>query len=529
MAAAPPAGEPGPVLTGAGRTAVLAVLGLVLGLVGLGAAPPGQAAPAGCPTEARDLVFTRIESGRVTLTWDAPTSPGASAVTGYDVRVGAGEPVRVPAAPRSFTAVGVPPNDPVSLAVRAVNAQCAGDWVWIDAVSGLPPGPPTGLGAVATSDGTSLTATWSAPVPNGEALNGYEVSLDGVLRYRVADPTRSATFSDLVPGRTYVVSVTAGNRAGASAPVSVQVTTPDPDALPGRPTITSGDAGRDGRSYTLVWAPGNDRIAPLGFRVAVDGVTVPGDLPGDARSFTWTGLRPGTTYALSVRAFSAGGEGEAATVTVRTLTTTPSAPTGFTVTPAADGRAATATWGAPTDDGGSPVTGYRIGLAGGDTRDAAGPPYTWSGLTPGATYAFSVAARNEASGSRPGEMAYALVTMPDPTGATTTPAPIGAGVPTQPGAAKARSGARGGATTVRVRWSLPEYDGGTAVTGYRVVATRLDRRGRPVDTLTSALLPATPLRAQVPLPHGRYRLAVVAVNAIGTSAAGPRSRVVRAR
>ena len=111
------------------------------------------------------------------------------------------------------------------------------------------------------------------------------------------------------------------------------------------------------------------------------------------------------------------------------VTGTPSAPTGLAVEPG--NRSATLTWGAPSDDGGSPIRSYqyRHQAAGGNYtswRTASGGANATSaeitGLTNGTTYNFEVRAVN-ATG--PGRVASASTTLPEsvpgaPTGLTAT-------------------------------------------------------------------------------------------------------------
>jgi hypothetical protein len=106
----------------------------------------------------------------------------------------------------------------------------------------------------------------------------------------------------------------------------------------------------------------------------------------------------------------------------------------------------------------------------------------------------------------------------------------GLSLPGSPGKSKARSGRLGGRATAKVTWQAPGTTGGTALTGYRVLAHRLNERGKVVRTSTSKLLP--PGRTKFTFKtrkDGRFRFAVQAVTAVGAGPAGPRSRTVRVR
>ena len=116
------------------------------------------------------------------------------------------------------------------------------------------------------------------------------------------------------------------------------------------------------------------------------------------------------------------------------------------VTPNAAGTAATVTWAAPVSDGGSAVTGYTVSRTGApDPRPRRRSRKTWTGLTPGATYLFSVAARERRSA--PGVAGRPDVTMPGPTAPPHRPAsPVSADA---------------GRADRHVTWTAPAADGGS--------------------------------------------------------------------
>lgn len=96
----------------------------------------------------------------------------------------------------------------------------------------------------------------------------------------------------------------------------------------------------------------------------------------------------------------------------------PGAPTDVTATPA--GSAVAVSWSAPTDDGGAPVTEYRVYREGQEAAVATSSTSaaTVTGLTPGSSARFAVSAVNSA-GEGPRSDWTASVTVPD--GATAVP------------------------------------------------------------------------------------------------------------
>ena len=132
----------------------------------------------------------------------------------------------------------------------------------------------------------------------------------------------------------------------------------------------------------------------------------------------------------------------------------PAAPAGLAVSTNQTGTSATVTWTTPVSDGGSSVTGYTASRSGAAPESLSPATFTktWSGLTPGASYLFSVAATN-AIGT--GVAASQNVTMPNPTA---------------PAAPQALSVvADSVAQTAHVTWNAPASDGGLPISSYDVL------------------------------------------------------------
>lgn len=132
----------------------------------------------------------------------------------------------------------------------------------------------------------------------------------------------------------------------------------------------------------------------------------------------------------------------------------PAQPTALGVSAASNGQSATLTWSAPFD-GGSPITGYVVQRSGAAAQNlgAATTSVSFTGLTPGASYTFTVAAKNSVG---TGAAASASATMPNPV-------PV-----TVPGAPQALSAAVDG-TRATLSWSAPTSNGGSPVLGYEVL------------------------------------------------------------
>ena len=188
--------------------------------------------------------------------------------------------------------------------------------------------------------------------------------------------------------------------------------------------------------------------------------------------------------------------------------TVPGVPTGLTAA-ATSTTTATITWTAPADDGGSPVTGYVVeeSIDGSAYTERDRPSATpteveFTGLTPGATYQYRIAAIN-AEGTSAFSSPSDPLTMP--TTDVTVPGQVS-------GFTKGRFTKLGTQYRVTVRWQPPADDGGAPVTGY-VARIGTGSRWSSWADLSTAVTRLTELRRDT-----NYRLQVKAVNSEGVGA-----------
>ena len=179
-----------------------------------------------------------------------------------------------------------------------------------------------------------------------------------------------------------------------------------------------------------------------------------------ATSATIGGLANGTTYLVQVAAANLVGVGDWSSIATAIVRTTPDPP-GSLVADGVD-RALELAWQEPSDDGGSPVSGYAVQYRPSTSQAWLDHPHTSTatsatvgGLTNGTTYYAQVAALNAAG-----------------TGGWSDPAssPVRA-APNPPRSLSAE----GDVGLVKLTWDAPDDDGGSRVTGYSF-------RYRPVDT-----------------------------------------------
>ncbi|HEY3087842.1 MAG TPA: fibronectin type III domain-containing protein [Jatrophihabitantaceae bacterium] len=271
------------------------------------------------------------------------------------------------------------------------------------------------------------------------------------------------------------------------------------------------------------------RVSPTGVITTVAGTGTLGfPTNGDGGPATAANLRD----PFGVTAAPGGGfvfsEGNAvrfvdtgfATTVPPSTTTVPGAPT---IGSATFGNAsATVRWTAPSDDGGSAITGYQVrvldstGAQVGALRPAAATATSLlvTGLTNGASYQFQVAANN-AVGTGPNSALSTLV--------------VPATVPGAPAIGTAASGTPGGTVTATANWTAPSSTGGSTITGYVVRALRMSATGTVLATTTSAVQPASARALTMTLPAGNYRFTVQARNKAGSGPQSARSNLVVAQ
>lgn len=128
------------------------------------------------------------------------------------------------------------------------------------------PGKPGSVTATRNDTAFSATLKWKAPASSGSSkITGYRVSRDGTdangagpSSATVSATTVSKTFANLVPGKTYKLSVQAITSAGTGSATSVSVTMPKAKALTAKPVPKVSGTGKVGQTLTAkagTWGP----------------------------------------------------------------------------------------------------------------------------------------------------------------------------------------------------------------------------------------------------------------------------------
>ena len=429
-------------------------------------APTGLAAAAAGTTE-------------IDLSWTEPEYDGGAEITEYIVEVsqtGSAPWVAESSRPTvtSYTHRGLDPGETRHYRVSAVNEAGRGSVSSPDSATTDPVVPEAPTGLVATADGsTRITLGWTAPsYDGGDEITRYRVDISpdggvswGVLEDSVAANMTSYTHTGLEPATTRHYRVAALNSAGASPPSNVDGATTEatvPDAPTDLEAVANGTSQID-----LEWsAPEYDGGAEIsGYMIeeSRDGGEMWMELVANTGStlteYSHTGLDPATTVRYRVSAINSVGAGDHSNeASAMTDATVPDAPTDLQAEANGTSQIDLA-WSAPEYDGGAAVSGYLIE----ESRDegetwselvantgSTTTAYSHMGLAPATTVHYRVSAINEVGAGDYSNEASATTdaTVPDP--------------PTELEAVSA------GISQIDLTWSAPEYDGGAAVSGYRI-------------------------------------------------------------
>lgn len=421
----------------------------------------------GVPGAPRNLDASAYD-GSVTLTWQAPASPGDSEITGYNVSRSTiqGSLGTIIPLGNVLTYGDSPLTNGVIYYYRvcALNDQGEGEWTSeVPATPAKPAAVPNApvLSSADPSNG-QVTLSWTKPDDGGNAITGYKVYRGTEANTETYLDTVGdvATYTDMTVtnGQTYYYQVTAVNDIGESARSNERSATPTaPATRPSAPTLNAPTAG-DGQ-VTLSWSkPDDGGDAITGYNI-YRGTSSGGESLITsaiiALSYTDTGLTNGATYYYQVTAVNGIGESERSnerSATPVSGDTVPGAPILNSGT-AGNGQV-TLSWSAPSSDGGSSITNYLIyrgSSAGSGTLIATEGivlTYVDTGVTNGATYYYKVSAKNGVGeGARSNELSAVPATVP--------------GAPTL-------NSATAGNAQVTLSWSAPSSNGGNAVTSYKI-------------------------------------------------------------
>ncbi len=489
-----------------------------------------EANPPGAPTRLRAVPSGLGGTSQLFLTWTHPSSDGGSSITGYRIEMSpngsTGWTVIVAttgSAATTYLHGGLQPGTTRFYRIAAINAEGRGGYsnVARGATNAGRPGQPRSLRARA--DGPrSITITWQAPLNDGGTrVTGYSIRVRGpqdgrwiVVRRNTGSTATTFTHTNLQPVTAYRYQVAAINSVG-TGDWSVEAGTSTHPDVPSAPfNLTARPIGTS--QIDLSWqAPRNNNGAPvLGYRVEASsdgGRTwriIRSNTNSTTRSYSHRGLQPASTRHYRVYGINAAGLGAASNVArATTAATVPGVPRDLTADAAGTSQIDLA-WEEPATDGGAEITGYRIEVSEdrganwqnlvANTRSAR-TTYSHTGLAPATTRHYRVSAINRVGIGNVSRVASATTdaTVPDaPTGLTAT-----ATAPTQ----------------IDLTWVAPAYDGGAAISGYRIEVSETGANWTDLRRDTESTSTSFSHTGLLPGSLRFYR--VSAINVAGTGAA----------
>ncbi|XP_034741188.1 fibronectin-like isoform X2 [Etheostoma cragini] len=364
----------------------------------------------------KDLTFSDIDSTSLKITWDSPEG----IVTSYRVLYSSpeeGERELRPA-PRgdaeSTTIYGLQPGTEYTVKVIAVHDDTASTPLVGTQATAI--SPPTNL-QFSQVGPTSFTMRWSVPGQENRltgltGLTGYRVVVNPknksgpTKEINLAPDATQAHISGLMVATAYEVHVYALKNSLTSRPVQGEVTTLENISPPRRVRISDVNDS----SITLTWRSKTEPIS--GFLVEATPTTsstgytpIQKTIGADSRSFTITGLEPGTNYKINIYTLKGNGRSAPLTLTATTAKPVVMPPTNIRFT-SLNPNSISFTWEPSRSPG---VTGYYVTYeeAGGLPREVtprphAGQSYTIiNGLKPGTEYVIKIVALQNALRSTP--------------------------------------------------------------------------------------------------------------------------------
>jgi hypothetical protein len=453
-----------------------------------------QAFAATAPDQPTNLTATAVSGTQVNLFWSAPANDGGAGINSYKIeyKIGSGSYSILVASTGSpttyYSHTGLTSGNTYTYKISAINNVGTGNpsaevsATPTSSSAGSAPGAPTGLTGVAASP-TQANLSWTAPTSlGGYPISGYKIEYrigSGSYSVLVSNTGSTATtysHTGLTTNQVYlyrVYSITQfGTSENPSNEVVVQPTSSSALTVPGSPTGVSATPVSP-TQVNLSWsAPSNNGGSPItGYKIeAKSGSGTFSNLVSNTgttiTTYSHTGLTTGTTYTYRISAINNIGtsvtSAEASAIPTSSSTSgAPSAPTGLVAT-ASSGTQVNLSWSAPSNNGGFPITGYKIEYKVGSSSYAnmvsntgtTTTAYSHTGLTSGQLYVYRVSAINSVGTSTASNEASSTPTQ--------------SSASSVPGSVTNLSATSASPTQINLSWGAPSNNGGAAITGYKI-------------------------------------------------------------
>jgi chitodextrinase len=354
-------------------------------------------------------------NGQATVSWTAPTNNGGASIEDYTITSSPGNFTQTVNYPQTSGIItGLTNGTSYTFTVTARNSagSSSASSPSSPVTSGVPPGQPTNVSAVAGN--AEARVYWIAPTNDGGAtIEDYTItSSPGNFTNTVAGTERTATVTGLTNGTSYTFTVTARNYAGNSS-ASSPSNSVTPSAPPGQPTSVTAVAGN--QQATVSWtAPTNNGGSVINMYTVTSS-------PGGIQVFPSSSpiiisaLTNGTSYTFTVTANNSGGSSVPSNPSLPvTPGSVPNPPRNLSAI--LNNGQALVSWDAPTNNGGYAINTYTLSYSPSGTPvtiSASLTSYTFTGLTDGTSYRFTVTANNFIGSSSPSSTSnYAYFNLP---------------------------------------------------------------------------------------------------------------------
>ncbi|XP_048339495.1 fibronectin [Sphaerodactylus townsendi] len=349
----------------------------------------------------RGLTFTDVDVDSIKIAWESPQGQVSSyRVTYATPEDGVRELFPAPdGEDDTAELLGLRPGSEYTVHVVALHDELESPPLVGTQTTAIP--PPTNLKFLQVTP-TSLTVTWVAP---NVRLTGYRLRVNpqeknGPMKeIHLAPDSTSAVISGLMMATKYEVSVYALKDSLTSRPVQGVVTTVENISPPRRARVTDVTE----RTITIMWRTKTETIT--GFQI--DAIPAGGQSPvqrtisPDVRTYTITGLQPGTDYKIYVYSLNSNARSSPVVVDASTAIDAPSNLRFLTTT----SNSLLLTWQPPR----AKITGYIIKYEtpGGQPRELLPRPRpgtteaTITGLEPGTEYTIYIIAVKNNQKSEP--------------------------------------------------------------------------------------------------------------------------------
>ncbi len=364
-------------------------------------------------------------------------------------------------------------------------------------------GNPTNAAIVSLVDSTGTTLTSSSVTAGSATLDVGKYHFPIAATIDVTDSsgnTIASSPASIYGGDTFTVS-SGGTATISQPPTNLVASSISPSQINLSWSAPSDNGGSVITGYAI------DRSTDGGTTWS----TIVSNTGSIETTYSNTGLSSNTSYTYRVSAINGIGTSSpsnTASATTGTQTTAPSSPTGL-VASASSSSQINLSWTAPSNNGGSTITGYKIERStnGGTTWSTIVPntgssstTYSDTGLASSTTYTYRVSAINAIGTSSPSNIVSA------------TTAGTGATVP-QPPTGLAASSKK--SSTINLSWTTPGSDGGSPIIGYEI--QRSTNGGSWSTIVSNTGSTSTTYSNTGLLPLMTYTYQVSAINSIGIS------------